>query len=42
MVKPIALVSSTRLSPKEIRKFQQLVAENREAFLEAWNEYFSN
>jgi len=41
-LKPVALASSTRFSPKELRKIQQLVAENKEALLEAWNEYFSH
>ena len=41
-LKPVALAGSTRFSPKELRKLQQLVAENKEAFLEAWNEHFSN
>jgi len=39
---PIALASSTRFSSKELRKLEQLVAENRDIFLEAWNEYFSD
>ncbi|HEO65688.1 MAG TPA: DUF4160 domain-containing protein [Spirochaetes bacterium] len=37
----IALASSTRFSPKELRKLESLVVENRETILEAWNEYFS-
>jgi hypothetical protein len=41
-LKPVALASSTRLSPKELRKLETLVVENRETFLEAWNEYFSS
>ena len=39
---PVALANSTRFSPKELRKLQQLVLENKEVFLEAWNEHFSN
>ena len=41
-LKPIALASSTRFSPTELRKLQQLVAENKDGFLEAWNECFSH
>jgi hypothetical protein len=37
----VALASSTRFSPKELRKLEQLVTDNRNVFLEAWNEYFS-
>ena len=40
-LKPIALASSTRFSPKELRKLKSLVTENHEILLEAWNEYFS-
>jgi len=39
---PVVLASSTRFSPKELRKLQMLVIENKEIFLEAWNEYFSD
>ena len=41
-LKPLALASSTRFSPNELRKIETLVVENRETFLEAWNEYFSS
>jgi len=41
-LKPIALASSTRFSPSELRKIESLVIKNRETFLEVWNEYFSN
>ena len=37
----VALASSTRFSYKELRKLEKLVTENRETFLEAWNEHFS-
>ena len=40
-LKPITLASSTRFSPKELRKLKLLVTENQETLLEAWNEYFS-
>ncbi|MEP1447675.1 MAG: DUF4160 domain-containing protein [Paraglaciecola sp.] len=39
-LKPVTLASSTRFSRIELRKLQQLVAENKEVFLEAWNEHF--
>ena len=39
-LKPVALASSTRFPPKELRKLQQLVVENKDTFLEAWNGYF--
>tara|TARA_B100000768_G_scaffold156907_1_gene154686 strand:+ start:134 stop:370 length:237 start_codon:yes stop_codon:yes gene_type:complete len=38
---PVALASSARFSAQELRKLQQLVIENRQVFLESWNEYFS-
>ena len=41
-LKPVALASSTRFPPKELRKLEQLVVENKETFLEAWNGYFSS
>ncbi len=41
-LQPVSLASSTRFSPKELRKLEALVNENKESFLEAWNEYFSN
>ncbi len=39
---PFSVASSTRFSPKELRKLEALVIENRETLLEAWNEYFSS
>ena len=41
-LRPVALASSTRFSPKELRKLEALVSENKELFLETWNEYFSS
>ena len=38
----VALASSTRFPPKELRKLEQLVVENKDTFLEAWNGYFSS
>ena len=40
-LKPVALASSARFAPKELRKLEQLVSENRDSFLETWNGYFS-
>ena len=37
---PVALASSTRFPPQELRKLQQLVVQNRDTFLDAWNGYF--
>lgn len=39
---PVALASSVRFSPKEIRDLRKIVEENKEHFLEAWNGYFKN
>jgi len=41
-LKPVALASSTRFSSKELRKLESLVEDNRDKFVEAWNEYFSS
>jgi hypothetical protein len=41
-LKPVALASSIRFSPKELRKLEALVIENRETLLEAWNEYLGS
>ncbi|HFB65754.1 MAG TPA: DUF4160 domain-containing protein [Aeromonadales bacterium] len=40
-LKPVMLASSTRFPPQELRKLEVLVAKNKIALLEAWNEYFS-
>ncbi|MCK4676413.1 MAG: DUF4160 domain-containing protein [Gammaproteobacteria bacterium] len=41
-LKPVALASSTRFSPKDLRKLELLVVENKDIFLEAGNEHFSS
>lgn len=41
-LKPIALVGSTRFSPRDLKKLELLVTENHTVFLEAWDEYFSH
>ena len=38
---PVILASSTRFTPRELRKIESMVIENREIFIEAWNEHFS-
>lgn len=38
----VMLASSTRFSSQELRKLEQLVIQNRNTFLEAWNEYFGS
>ena len=40
-LRPVALASSTRFSPKELRTLELMVVENKKILLEAWNEYFS-
>ena len=41
-LKTVALASSIRFSPKELRKLESLVNEHNVLFLEAWNEHFSS
>ncbi len=41
-LKPVMLASSTRFPPQELRKLEVLVTENKNTFLEAWNDYFSS
>ncbi|MGQ8364980.1 DUF4160 domain-containing protein [Glaciecola sp. 1036] len=41
-LQPVSLASSTRFPPRELRKLEQLVNENRTTLLESWNEYFSS
>jgi len=40
-LKPVALASSTRFSPKELKQLEKLVIEHKKLFLEAWNEHFN-
>ena len=40
-LQPVTLAGSTRFSPKELRKLETLVIENKALLLETWNEYFS-
>ena len=39
---PVNLASSTRFPPRELRKLELMVIENRELLLEAWNEHFGS
>ena len=38
---PVALAGSKRFASHELRMLQKHVGENREIFLEAWNEHIS-
>lgn len=37
---PVALVGALGFKPHELREMERLVAENQQAFLEAWYEFF--
>ncbi|MCK6529900.1 DUF4160 domain-containing protein [Myxococcota bacterium] len=38
-LEPVSLASSSRLRGHEIRRLEQLVAEHRDEFLEAWHDF---
>ena len=40
-LKPIALASSTKFSPSELKKLESMVNDHKDIFLEVWDEYFS-
>ena len=40
-LRPVALASSIRFAPQELRTLEKLVVENRDTFTEAWNGYFN-
>jgi hypothetical protein len=40
-LRPVALASSIRFAPQELRTLEKLVVENRDTFTEAWNDYFN-
>ncbi len=40
-IEPVRLANSVRFSPKELRKLEKLVEENKNKIMEAWNEYFN-
>ena len=37
---PVMLANNIGFSPRELRKLEKLVVENRTLIMEAWNEYF--
>jgi hypothetical protein len=39
-LEPIVLASATGFSARELRQLERLVVENREAWMEAWHEFF--
>lgn len=39
---PVLIAGSTRFSPRDLRKIEELVVENRDTLMESWNEYFSS
>jgi hypothetical protein len=39
---PVGLASAGRFSASELQAPERIVLENRERFLEAWNEFFSS
>ncbi len=39
-LEPVALASATGFSARELRRIEQLVAESRQQFLEAWRDFF--
>ena len=39
---PVSIAGSTRFSPKELRRIEELVVENKDTLMESWNEYFSS
>jgi len=39
---PVSIAGSTRFSPRDLRKIEELVVENRDTLMESWNEHFSS
>ena len=39
---PVSIAGSTRFSPRDLRKIEELVVENKDTLMESWNEYFSS
>ena len=37
---PVSIAGSTRFSPRDLRKIEELVVENIDTLMESWNEYF--
>ena len=39
---PVSFAGSTRFSPRDLRKIEELVVENRDTLMESWNEHFGS
>jgi hypothetical protein len=39
---PVSLARNLGFGPRELRAVERLILENRNAFLNAWNEYFGS
>ncbi len=39
-LQPVSLAQNLGFRPKELRQVQELVEQNQEQFVEAWNDYF--
>ncbi len=39
---PVSIAGSTRFSPRDLRKIEEMVVENRDTLMESWNEHFSS
>ena len=41
-INPVSIAGSTRFSPRDLKKIEELVVENKDTLMESWNEYFSS
>jgi hypothetical protein len=39
-LEPVSLAQNLGLRPKELREVQEIVEQNQQRFVEAWNDYF--
>jgi hypothetical protein len=39
-LEPVSLAQNLGFRPKELREVQEIVAQNQQRFVEAWNDYF--
>ena len=39
---PVSIAGSTRFSPRDLGKIEELVVENNDTLMESWNEYFGS
>lgn len=39
-LQPVSLAQNQGFRPKELREVQEIVAQNQQDFVEAWNDYF--